>query len=116
VLEGAAASGGVLRLSRRLAANGLEACRIARRHGYEGLIAKGLSSPCVPRRAKSWQKVKVHQEDEFVIVGYTAPAGSRQHLGALLRGGYSHDKLRYVDRVAPASTTRPAAHSGRHSP
>ena len=43
--------------------------------------------------------MKVHQEDEFVIVGFTAPQGSRQHFGALLLGAYEHAKLRYVGKV-----------------
>jgi bifunctional non-homologous end joining protein LigD len=43
--------------------------------------------------------VKVHQEDEFVIVGFTAPEGSRLHFGALLLGAYDDDALRYVGKV-----------------
>jgi hypothetical protein len=44
-------------------------------------------------------KVKVHQEEEFVIGGYTAPEGARQHFGALLLGGYDHGRLHYVGKV-----------------
>jgi bifunctional non-homologous end joining protein LigD len=40
----------------------------------------------VEARSSFWRKVKVKQEDEFVIVGYTAPGGSRSHFGALLLG------------------------------
>jgi bifunctional non-homologous end joining protein LigD len=69
--------------SRRLATNGLHAFRIAQRRGYEGLVAKDLSSPYVEVRSTKWLKVKVHQEDEFVIAGFTRAAGSRQYFGAL---------------------------------
>ena len=86
ILEKVVPTDGVLLLSRRLSANGLEAYKLAKRRGYEGLVAKDLSSPYVERRSRYWLKVKVHQEDEFVIVGFTAPAGSRQHFGALLLG------------------------------
>jgi bifunctional non-homologous end joining protein LigD len=85
--------------SRKLAANGVKAFRIARQCGYEGLVAKDLSSPYVEARSSNWLRVKVHQEDEFVIAGYTKPAGSRRYFGALLLGAYDKGKLRYVGKV-----------------
>jgi bifunctional non-homologous end joining protein LigD len=98
-LEAIVSSQGVLRVSRRLARNGLEAFKIADRSGYEGLVAKDLSSPYVGARSRFWRKVKVHQEDEFVIVGYTAPAGARQNFGALLLGAHKDGRLLYVGKV-----------------
>lgn len=98
-LERLVPSRGVLRLSHRLASNGLEAYRVAERSGYEGLVAKDLSSAYVGGRSRLWLKVKAHQEDEFVIVGYTAPGGSRAYFGALLLGAYERGKLRYVGKV-----------------
>lgn len=88
-----------LRASRRLAANGLEAYRAAKRRGYEGLVAKDASSPYVEARSSYWLKVKVHQEDEFIICGYTKPTGARQHFGALLLGAYGGNALRFVGKV-----------------
>jgi ATP-dependent DNA ligase len=41
----------------------------------------------------------VHQEDEFVIAGFTRPAGARQHFGALLLAAYQQGQLRYVGKV-----------------
>ncbi|MGC2459435.1 MAG: non-homologous end-joining DNA ligase [Steroidobacteraceae bacterium] len=99
VMERSIGSSKTLLPSHRLASNGLEAFRIAKRRGYEGLVAKDLSSPYVETRSSDWLKVKVHQEDEFVICGYTKPAGSRQHFGALLLGAYEEGKLRYVGKV-----------------
>jgi len=90
---------GVLILSHRLAKNGLEAYKIAKGRGYEGLVAKDLSSPYEEKRSHFWLKVKVHQEDEFVIGGFTAPEGSREYFGALLLGAYEKGKLRYVGKV-----------------
>ena len=92
-------SGQTLVPSRRLAANGLEAFRTAKRRGYEGLVAKDLSCAYVEARSTEWLKVKVHQEEEFVICGYTKPAGARQHFGALLLGAYRENKLHYVGKV-----------------
>jgi bifunctional non-homologous end joining protein LigD len=50
-------------------------------------------------RSQYWLKVKVHQEDEFVIGGFTAPAGSRKYFGALLLGAYDDGKLHFVGKV-----------------
>ncbi|MGO9995303.1 MAG: non-homologous end-joining DNA ligase [Steroidobacteraceae bacterium] len=99
VMESLLGTSQTLMPSSRLATNGLEAFRTAKRRGYEGLVAKDLSSPYVEARSTKWLKVKVHQEDEFVICGYTKPAGSRQHFGALLLGAYCKDELRYVGKV-----------------
>jgi bifunctional non-homologous end joining protein LigD len=99
VLEQIVPSVGVLFLSHRLSDNGLEAFKSAKRLGYEGVVAKDLSSHYVEGRSRHWLKVKVHQEDEFVIGGFTAPAGSRQYFGALLLGAYDKGKLRYVGKV-----------------
>jgi bifunctional non-homologous end joining protein LigD len=99
VLEASIGANPRLRISRRLAANGLQAYRTAKRRGYEGLVAKNESSPYVEARSGYWLKVKVHKEDEFIICGYTKPAGSRQHFGALLLAAYSGKALRYVGKV-----------------
>ena len=98
-LEQVVPSQGVLLLSRRLAANGLQAYKTAKRRGFEGLVAKELASRYVSERSRSWLKVKVHREDEFVIVGYTAPAGSRSYFGALLLGAYEQGRLHYAGKV-----------------
>jgi bifunctional non-homologous end joining protein LigD len=96
-----AAIGDVERLfpSRRLDADGLKAYRTAKRRGYEGLVAKDSSAPYIEGRSTKWLKVKVHQEEEFVVGGYTAPAGSRTHFGALLLGAYRGPDLHYVGKV-----------------
>src|SRR5215468_2620119 len=99
VLEKAIVAGKELLIAHKLDGNGLEAFRGAQHHGYEGLVAKYLSSPYVEGRSKKWLKVKVHQEDEFVIAGFTQPTGSRRHFGALLLGAYHNGKLLYVGKV-----------------
>jgi len=99
VLEKVVVAGKDLLIAHKLTSNGLEAFRAAQHHGYEGLVAKDLSSPYVEGRSKKWLKVKTHQEDEFVIAGFTRPAGARQHFGALLLGAYQKGKLRYVGKV-----------------
>ena len=86
--------------SRRLANNGLEAFRVATKNKFEGLVAKNLASPYVQGRSELWLKVKVSQQDEFVIGGFTAPSGTRNYFGALLLGVYDRaGKLTYVGKV-----------------
>lgn len=109
VLGAPTGKGSKIFLSTRLARNGFEAYKVARRKGYEGLIAKDAASPYAEGRSNRWLKVKVHQEDEFVIVGYTAPAGSRQHFGALLLAAYDHGKLSYTGKVGTGFTQQSLA-------
>src|SRR4029079_1264154 len=91
---------GPLFVSRRLVRDGEAAYREAKRLGWEGIIAKDERSPYQPGvRSPLWRKVKVRKESEFVIAGYTAPKGGRQHLGALLVGLYDGPKLRFVGKV-----------------
>jgi len=103
-LERILAGSKVLLLSRRLATNGLEAYKIAKRRGYEGVLAKDNSSPYVEKRSNFWLKVKVRQEDEFIIAGFTPPAGARKYFGALLLGGYEKGRLVYVGKVGTGFT------------
>jgi bifunctional non-homologous end joining protein LigD len=92
-------------ISRRLVRDGKAAYREAKRFGWEGIIAKDERSPYQPGvRSPFWRKVKVRKESEFVIGGYTAPKGGRQHLGALLVGLYDGPKLRYVGKVGTGFT------------
>jgi DNA ligase D-like protein (predicted ligase) len=72
-----------------------EACR----SGWEGLIAKRADAPYTRGRSRDWLKLKCSWEQEFVIGGYTDPAGSRTDFGALLVGYYEDDKLRYAGKV-----------------
>jgi bifunctional non-homologous end joining protein LigD len=71
----------------------------ARRLGVEGIVAKRRDSPYRSGRSRDWLKVKTAIRQEFVIVGWTEPRGSRQHIGALLLGLYSGKELTYAGHV-----------------
>jgi bifunctional non-homologous end joining protein LigD len=92
--------------ARRLDPNGLEAFRVAKTKGYEGTVAKDGTSSYMEGRSRKWLKCKVHREDEFVIAGYTNPAGSRAHFGALLLGAYQRGQLHYVGKVGTGFTQK----------
>ncbi|EFL29749.1 DNA polymerase LigD, ligase domain-containing protein [Streptomyces viridochromogenes DSM 40736] len=67
--------------------------------GWEGLIAKRADGVYEPRRSADWLKLKCSQGQEFVVGGFTEPAGSRVGLGALLLGYYEGERLRYAGKV-----------------
>jgi bifunctional non-homologous end joining protein LigD len=74
--------------------------REVQRRGLEGLIGKLADSLYEPgRRSGQWIKLKRVQEQEFVIGGYTPPAGTRKYFGALLVGYYEKKKLLFAGKV-----------------
>ena len=79
-----------------------EACR----QGLEGLIVKRMDAGYRSGRGRSWLKVKCEQRQEFVIGGFTEPAGSRQGFGALLLGFYEDGRLRYAGKVGTGFSDR----------
>lgn len=72
----------------------------AHRLGLEGLIGKRTASSYEPgRRSGAWIKLKLTQQQEVVIGGYTPPEGSRSHFGALIVGVHEKGKLVCVGKV-----------------
>jgi bifunctional non-homologous end joining protein LigD len=79
-----------------------QACNFA----LEGIVSKRRTEPYRPGRGRSWLKSKCRNREEFVIVGYTDPEGSREGFGALLVGYYDPQaKLRYAGRVGTGFNT-----------
>ncbi|HET7374527.1 MAG TPA: DNA ligase D [Gemmatimonadaceae bacterium] len=72
--------------------DGAAMLRAARKHGWEGVIAKRADGPYEPgRRSRAWLKLKIEQRQEFVVGGWTEPRNSREHIGAILLGYYNAD-------------------------
>jgi bifunctional non-homologous end joining protein LigD len=94
-----ALDGEVIRLSEFIQGEGRSFFDQARALGLEGVVSKRLDSAYVAGRGRDWLKSKCTKRQEFVILGYTDPAGSRSHLGALLLGVREGDRFRYVGRV-----------------
>jgi DNA ligase D-like protein (predicted ligase) len=99
LLEKMLKPGPVVCIAKRLADDGVKAFARASRLGLEGLIAKDSSARYTEGRSAAWLKVKIHKEEEFVVGGFTAPAGSRHHFGALLLGAFRGRELQYVGKV-----------------
>jgi bifunctional non-homologous end joining protein LigD len=54
-------------------------------------------------------KVKLTQQQEFVIGGYTPPEGSRRYFGSLQVGYYGPDGLLFAGRVGTGFSERALA-------
>jgi bifunctional non-homologous end joining protein LigD len=99
-LEAEVRESDVLKIARRLGTDGRRALARARRLGLEGIIAKDPASRYLAGlRGPAWRKIKLRNEDELIIGGFTRPAGSRAYFGALLVGVYEGPELRYAGRV-----------------
>ena len=90
-----------------------QACQL----GLEGMVSKRTGTRYrAGVRGSEWQKAKCSQEQEFVIGGFTDPAGARIGFGALLLGmhrdgalllGMHRDgALRYVGKVGTGFNDR----------
>jgi bifunctional non-homologous end joining protein LigD len=87
----------VLRLSAVTRGDGRALYDEAVEHGWEGLIAKRADSPYKSgKRSPEWRKIKIIQQQEFVIGGWTEPRQTRSHFGALLLGVYQNGALEYI--------------------
>jgi len=89
-----------IKFSEELTGTKEELLRVAKQFELEGLIAKRPDSLYEPgRRSGAWVKMKLTQQQEFVIGGYTPPEGSRKYFGALLVGYYGPEGLLFAGRV-----------------
>jgi bifunctional non-homologous end joining protein LigD len=89
-----------IRFSQELQGNKEELLQVARQFQLEGLIAKRPDSLYESgRHSGVWVKVKLTQQQEFVIGGYTPPGGSRKYFGALLVGYHCPNGLLFAGSV-----------------
>src|SRR5438309_6771323 len=72
--------------------------------GLEGIVAKKAGSPYRAGRSPNWLKIRADRADDFVVVGFTRPKGSRSGFGALDLGAYENGKLVYAGRVGSGFT------------
>ncbi len=68
--------------------------------GLEGIMCKRADAPYRPGRGRDWLKVKCQGREEFVVLGWTPPAGARTGFGALHLGYYDPEgALHYAGGV-----------------
>ena len=87
----------LLRYSEHIQEKGIALFEQAKQAGLEGVMAKlasGLYSS--GKRTRQWLKFKAVNEQEVVVVGYTAPRRSRRYFGALVLAVRESSQWQYV--------------------
>lgn len=80
-----------------------EACRL----GLEGIVCKQADAPYRAGRGHGWVKVKCLGREELIVLGWTAPGGTRTGLGSLHLGYYDQQgKLHYAGGVGSGFSER----------
>jgi bifunctional non-homologous end joining protein LigD len=90
---------GALRYADHVEERGAEMFTEVRRLGLEGLLAKRRDSTYQGRRSSHWLKIVADHTGDFVVVGFTAPQGSRSGFGALHLAAWAEGVLLYCGSV-----------------
>ena len=94
-----------IRITESIEGDGERMLKLARKQGWEGIIAKRVDSFYeLGHRSRHWVKLKIEFRQEFVVGGYTEPRNSRQHIGALLLGYYDRGRFIYVGHTGGGFT------------
>ena len=99
----------LIRLSETVAEEGKTFYEAAQSLGVEGIMAKRADSPYQPgKRTSDWLKLKVKQQLDAVVAGFTKGLGGRaKTFGALLLGAYDdQDRLRYIGHCGGGFTDK----------
>ena len=98
---GRAGAKATIRVTERLTGAPETLLAAACERGDEGVISKRRDARYPTGRSHDWLKIKCGERDEFAIIGFSPPAGSREHFGALLLAtrATTRHALRYAGRV-----------------
>jgi bifunctional non-homologous end joining protein LigD len=73
--------------------------------GLEGIVSKRADAPYLPGDRGLWRKIKCLNRDEFIVIGWSDPEGSRPYLGSLLLAYYDDaGRLVYAGRAGSGVT------------
>jgi bifunctional non-homologous end joining protein LigD len=87
----------VLKYSDHIIAEGKSFFKVSTEKNLEGIMAKKIDSKYFPgRRTTEWLKIKNHNTEEAIIVGYSPPSGSRKYFGSLILAAKKGNKFIYV--------------------
>ena len=89
-----------VRYGRHVEGNGAKFFAECCRRHFEGIVSKRRDAPYTPGHGRDWLKVKCVAQEEFAVIGWTDPHGSREGIGSLLLGYYdAAGNLHYAGRV-----------------
>lgn len=104
VLRRIVPAAGALRYSDHFENEGEPLYAQVQRLGLEGIVAKKADSVYRHRRSADWLKIRADRVDDFVVVGFSAPKGSRSGFGALHLAQYVDGVLTYSGRAGSGFT------------
>ncbi|MFL5471664.1 MAG: DNA ligase D [Gemmatimonadales bacterium] len=104
LLQRVAPLAGVIRYLDHFEDDGIVLYQQVQKLGLEGIVAKRGDSPYKSGRSSVWIKVRTRRTEDFVVVGFTEPKGSRSGFGALHLGSYHNGELRYSGRAGSGFT------------
>jgi bifunctional non-homologous end joining protein LigD len=90
------ATNDVFRYSEHEKEKGEALWRAAKNQGLEGIIGKKIDSIYSGRRTSQWIKLKIVNELDAVVAGWTEPRRSRKYFGALVLGLYNGKDLQFI--------------------
>ncbi len=96
-LQSIVTTGNHIRISQTFDSEGEQMFDAARQMGLEGIVAKDRHGKYESGRTNQWCKIKVLNEQEFVIAGFTK--GEREYFGSLVLGVQENDGLRHIGQV-----------------
>ncbi|MGQ0702027.1 MAG: DNA ligase D [Gemmatimonadales bacterium] len=77
--------------------------------GLEGVVGKRADSPYRAGRSPHWIKIRAVTSDDFVVVGFTSPRGTRGGFGALQLADWVEGELIYAGRAGTGFTEKQLA-------
>jgi bifunctional non-homologous end joining protein LigD len=99
-LQGLSDWRGMLRYSDHQVGNAPAMLREVSKLQLEGIICKRAEAPYRGGRGRDWLKIKCLGREEFIVLGWTPPGGSRAGLGSLHLGYYDkRESLHYAGGV-----------------
>ncbi|MGN6749049.1 MAG: DNA ligase D [Xanthobacteraceae bacterium] len=99
---------GPLRYADDFAERGAAIFKHACELGLEGIVSKLRDAPYRSGRSENFIKTKCHNEQEFVVAGFTPSTAMPNAVGALTVAFHEDGKLRYAGRVGTGYTHQTA--------
>ncbi|MEJ2204429.1 MAG: DNA ligase D [Gemmatimonadota bacterium] len=90
---------GPIRYSDHIAVQGEAMFQQVQAMRLEGVVAKKADVPYRGGRSSSWLKIRTVRVDDFIVVGWKEPKGSRSGFGSLHMAQYDDEDLRYLGSV-----------------
>lgn len=94
----------LVKVSGTFQGSGDEILEAARQYGLEGVVAKRADSAYEPKRSRDWLKIKLVNEQDFLICGFLKK--KREYFGSLILGAYDEGKLRHAGQVGTGFDSR----------